>query len=291
MLTERLVATDTAASIDRKEAERLGLALIPLHIIWPDGKQDTDFTLTPGELYLGMQKEGIPTTSEATLGDFLSFYQGLYGEGAKEIVSVHLTGLKSGTVARAEEAALEMAETHPDLKISVLDTKAVSVAELFVVLEAKKLIDKGYPLDKVGCDLSRLLPNIRLYAAIDSLTNLAKGGRISGAAALAGSVLQVKPIIKITEDGDLVISEKVRTRRKSWERMVEKLVKDAKEFGRLPKRVGIIYTQNEEVGQELLKAMQAVWESWEIEWVGNYEAGTILGVHAGAGAGGIAAQW
>jgi DegV family protein with EDD domain len=128
-----------------------------------------------------------------------------------------------------------------------------------------------------------------LYVALSTLDNLKKGGRVTGAKALIASALQIFPIIEL-KDGDISVREKVRGEKAGRRRIVELVEKDAENLGK-PVKLGVIYTRDKEVGEELKGRLQEIWKEDEVKLVGPTEAGAILGVHAGPGAGAVAAFW
>jgi|GEM_PF-4990409 len=288
-MRERIVVSDTAVSISSEDALKEGINLIPLNIIWPDNSQDTDFTLSPEELYKKMEKKGIPTTSGATTGQFLEFYSGLYRKGVREICSVHLTSLKSITHGSAVSAA-ERLEVFPDLKIEVVDSFGVSLFQWFLVLEARRLINGNKPLLDIRREVTDMVSNCKLYAAFGTLDNLKKSGRVTGATAIFASVLDIMPVIQV-EKGDLTILGKTRGVKKARRMMIDQIRRDIDSKKNLPDKFGIVYTRDSEVGQELLEGTSDIWKSSGVKLFGPLEAGSVLGVHAGPGAGGIAGFW
>lgn len=290
MSAERVVATDTGASITRQEAEAKGIALIPLHIIWPDLSQDTDFTMPSDDLYKQMKIRGIPTTSGATYADFLEFYTQLHKQGAREIVSVHITDLKSITVASAKKAGEELQTALPDLSIKVVDSKGVSLVQLELVEKAIEMLNFGATLEETEKEILKFIPLARLYVFPSTLENLRKSGRVTGAKAFIASAFQVFPVIEL-KDGDVSVKEKVHGQKTGRRRIVELVEKDAETMKRSPVKLGIIYTRDKEIGDELKEALRKIWKEDEVALIGPCEAGPILGVHVGPGTGAVAAFW
>jgi len=289
MSTERIVATDTATSLTRPEAEAKGIALLPLHIIWPDLTQDTDFTMPPEKLYKEMRVKGIPTTSGATYEDFLKFYKGLHEKGAREIVSIHVTDIKSITVASAKTASKDLRKTLPDMSIKVIDSKGISLPQLDLVEKAVDFLNRGATLEETEKGILEYIPYQRLYVSVSTLDNLKKGGRVTGAQAFIASAFQIFPVIEL-KDGDVSVKEKVHGQKAGRRRIVEMVEKDAEKMGK-PVKLGVIYTENKEIGEELKGRLQEIWKEDEVTLVGPADAGPILGVHAGPGAGAVAAFW
>ena len=290
MSSERIVATDTATSLTRPEAEVKGIALLPLHIIWPDRTQDTDFTMPHEKLYEQMRIKGIPTTSGATYSDFMEFYDDLHKKGAREIVSVHITDIKSITVGQAKAASEELRETLPDLSIKVIDSKGISLPQLDLVEKAMDFLNQGATLEETEKGVLEYIPYQRLYVSVSTLDNLKQGGRVTGAQAFIASAFQIFPVIEL-KDGDVSVKEKVHGQKAGRRRIVELVEEDAEKMKKSPVKLGVIYTQDIEIGEELKARLQEIWREDEVTLIGPTEAGPVLGVHTGPGAAAVAAFW
>lgn len=292
MARERIiVATDTGSSMTRQEAEAKGVALVPLHLVWPPGRrQDTDFTITSDELYESMERRGIPTTSGATPPDFKEFYEELYRQGARQVASIHVTSQKSITCDSARWAAEEIMGEHEDLTIEVVDSMTVSSPQLFLAQEAVEMVDRGMSLGEVGEELERLIPQTRLYAAIPDIEHLKASGRVSGLRARVGSLLKFAPVVEVSE-GDIVLAETPRTASRARQRVLERVGEDIEEMGP-PTRLGVVYTKDKELGESFAEELIALEGLTGFRGeVDLREAGSILGVHAGPGAVAVSALY
>jgi DegV family protein with EDD domain len=209
--------------------------------------------------------------------------------GAEKILSVHLTGKKSVVLNSATIAAAELMDEFPGLEIRTVDSETLSVAQLFVVEHAKKLILAGADLSEAEEATRETAKLTSEEAVLSSLQNVLKSGRLKGAAALAASALGILPIISVT-NGDLVTAEKVmgnpaRARRKMVERISDQVEKRG-----LPERIGVLYTYDREVGEEVkTRLLEKLGSDTFVEE--PREAGPILGVHTGPGATGIGVKW
>lgn len=290
MLPERVVATDTGASITQETANKMGVALIPLRIVWTDRSQDTDFTVTHQSFYERMEREGIPTTSGATPQDFITFYEQLHKQGAKEIVSVHITGMKSITCASAMTAAVELMDKYGNLKIEVIDSKTLSTPQRWLVEAAQEMLSKGFPLEQISKEVSEFISLIKFNAAVKTLENLRKSRRVKGIQALAASLLQLLPVIEVSEEGDLEVIAKVRGPRAGRRKIVELIKDDIAKRGP-PEKFGIAYAGDPSAAEELERATEDIWQKEEVSYYPPVEVGYAVGAHAGPGTSAVFALW
>ncbi len=297
MPVERVIVTDTAASISPKEAALIGVAMIPLHIHWPDKSQslDTDFSGNPTGFYKRMefyQKKGmgLPKTSAPSPGEFFKLYEQLRAQGAREIGSVHVTSKKSAVYNSALQGTELAKEKYLDLKIQVIDSYSVSLAQWFLVEKARKMMEEGQTLEEINNQIAHHTKNgdVVLYVAISSLRNLKESGRVGGAAALAASLLDISALVELKE-GDVKLYGKERGVQKGRKAIIKKLKNDIIQKG-LPTQVGVIYTRDEEILEDLKEVFDYMDEE-ESRSAFKVEAGSILGIHAGPGAGAVAAFW
>jgi DegV family protein with EDD domain len=283
------VATDSAASFRPGEALDLGIEVMPLHLMWPDGTQSSDAEMSPQEFYARMEKEGIPQTSGANVGEFMSFYRGLAERGAEKILSIHITGKKSVVLNSAIIASHEIMDEFPGLEIRTVDSKTLCVAQLFVVEHARNMVIAGASFSEAETAAIEVADKTSEEAVLSTLTNVLKSGRLKGASALAAAALGILPIISIT-DGDIITSEKVmgnpsRARR----RMVDRIAAQVDSRG-VPERIGVLFTYDREVGDEVTaRLLEKIGTEVIIET--PREAGPILGVHTGPGAAGVGIKW
>jgi DegV family protein with EDD domain len=225
--------------------------------------------------YAGLRDAAtLPTTSQPSVGDFLAVYEPLAASG-REIVSIHLSGGISGTVDGARQAAAEVARSHPDARIEVVDSTVGAGALGLVVLAAVAPARAGVDLDQVVAATTEAIAAMRFWFAVDTLEYLRRGGRIGAAQAWLGGALKIKPIL--TLDGEITPVERVRTSRRAFERMVE--------FMRSRQADGadgwvVQHIQAAEVADRLVDRGR---ELFGCEPVFVSEVGPVIGAHVGPG--------
>jgi DegV family protein with EDD domain len=225
--------------------------------------------------YAGLRDAStLPTTSQPSVGDFLAVYEPLAASG-REIVSVHLSGGISGTVEGARQAADEVARSHPDARIAVVDSTVGAGALGLVVLAAVARAGAGAGCDEVAAAAERAIGALRFWFAVDTLEYLRRGGRIGAAQAWLGGALKIKPIL--TLEREITPIERVRTRSRAFERMVEYLREDRE---RGADRFFIQHIQAPHVAAELAERGREIYGR-DVEFVS--EIGPVIGAHVGPG--------
>lgn len=208
--------TDSTASLPPELARRYNIHVIPTYVII-GGKTFLDgVDLAPGEFYRLLQEaETLPTTSQPSVGDFVELYTKLSQE-AEDILSIHLSDQLSATMSSALAARKEMGA----VPIHVIDSRSASMGLGFIVLAAARAVEEGKGLPQVIEAIESLIPRMNVIFMVDTLEYLRRGGRIGGASALLGSILSIKPILYL-KDGRVEVLEKVRTKSRARERLLE----------------------------------------------------------------------
>lgn len=222
---------------------------------------------------------GLPTTSQPSLGDFLKTYQKI-GERVQSIVSIHITEGISGTVETARAAARML----PQLDITVIDSNGTAICEYQILDAAIRAMEKGFNKDEVLEVIRHIVAHQIILFLPDTLEYLHRGGRIGGAATLAGTLLQIKPILYFNHKKNSIIDvyEKVRTREKGVKRILEGLANAYLQNPEL--RVGVVEVGANKLGKDLIKRVHSIYPEFEIEL---HPVGPVIGAHIGPGTVGL----
>ena len=137
-----------------------------------------------------------------------------------DVLFLGISGGVSGTCWGVGLVAQELAAEYPGRRVQVLDTRGASLGEGLVVLEAAQLAQQGADMDAIVARAETLCGKMRQHFMVDDLKFLRKGGRLSGAAALAGTLLQIKPILQGDENGKIVVRTKERGRKKAMDTLI-----------------------------------------------------------------------
>jgi DegV family protein with EDD domain len=270
------VVTDSTADLPAGQFERLQIHQVPLTVNW-DGQSYRDkIDLTTAELYARLgQSRSLPSTAAPALGDFEQLYRALL-QRHEAVLAVHVGATFSSTWSASSTAA----QAVDSARIRVLDSGTTTMCLGWATAEAARLADAGEPMPVAAAAIEALIPRLRLYAAVDTLEFLERGGRIGRVQALAGTLLRVKPLIQV-QQGQVLPLERVRTRGAAVRRLAELAAG-------LPavERLGVLHGAAPDTARELIAALEQRYPELEIE-VG--EIGVVIGTHAGPGVFGFTA--
>ena len=214
------VVTDSASDMDPARAASLGIAIVPLIVSFGKDTYSAGVDLSTDAFWRRMTAPDspFPTTAACSPGDFQVAYQRAFDGGAEAIVSIHVAGTLSGTIKAAEVAA----GMFKDREIHIVDSMSASMGEGVLSELAVQMASAGSTPAEIAQVVTNRREDIGVYLALETLEYLKRGGRISGAQAAIGTLLSVKPIIEI-KDGRVETAERVRTRGKAREKLVELL--------------------------------------------------------------------
>jgi DegV family protein with EDD domain len=271
-----MIAVDSTSDIPQERARSLDITIIPLLVLFGDDSYRDGIDLTTDEFYKKLTTSPVtPTTSAPSIGAFQEAYEDMIRRGATGILQLCLSSKLSATYSAAVQAA-EMISKEKNVPIEVVDSGQVSAAfGLPAQMLAKEARD-GASLDQLKARATSILARVHLYAALDTLEFLRRGGRISGTAAFAGSLLQVKPLLTV-RDGEVVQLERIRTRGKAFERVGQLVAK------LMPLEAMAVIGSDEDTRQQLAAVARPFWSGETNEGA----LGPVVGTHAGPGAGGI----
>lgn len=208
------VVTDSTACLPDDDAAD-GLVVVPLRVLTGDHSWREGVDIAPHEVAMRIGAGERLTTSQPPGEDFAAVFRELAAEGARAVVSVHLSGGMSGTAeaaARAGQRAM--------LPVRAVDSRTVAMALGFASLEAARCAADGHDAAHVAARAEQVAAGSETVFLVDSLEHLRRGGRLSGPAAALGTALGVRPILTV-RDGRIELLQRVRTRRAATDRLVE----------------------------------------------------------------------
>ena len=211
------IVSDSTAALPDEFAQRHGVAVVPLYVQMDSESLRDGVDLTPEDFYDRLPKcATLPTTSQPSTGDFAGVYRKLVDEGAKSIVSIHISSGISGTVNSARLASNEI----PGVPIEVVDVQCAAASHQITVEAALYAREKGGTFEDVVAAAHKAVEAQRTVFMVDTLEYLHKGGRIGGASAFLGSMLQFKPLLHFV-DGQITALSRVRGNKRALAKMVE----------------------------------------------------------------------
>ncbi len=248
--------------------------VVPLYVRFGETSYKDYVELGPDAFYARLRTAPEPpTTSQPTPGDFLAVYQEL-GPRFERILSLQLSSTLSGTFASAETAAGMLGGTQ----VRVIDTGTVAAAIALLALAVQRRLERGTTDEEVDELIARFKANHGLLFTVETLEYLAKGGRIGRASALAGSLLNVKPILMI-EDGEVVPLKRVRGTQKAFEEFRSLFEADSTDSPSL--RVGMVHAAAPERLGALEQLVADARPQAQVD--AATELGAVVGTHAGPG--------
>lgn len=271
---------DTTGFVTEEFKAHPDVYIVPLNIHFGTEEFiDDGVDLTNDELYRRIKEASeFPKTSQPSAGKFAELYDKLKEE-YECAIAVHASAKLSGTIA-SSTAGAEMSE----FKVYAIDSLALSYGLSGLIERGLKLQEQGLEAEEIAQRLEKETADFRNYILIGNLTQLYKGGRMSGAQYYLGSLLQIKPIVQLTSEGELQPIDKVRSHKKAIQYLINHAKKDYEEFGirRFQIMHGHVMKEAESLKQEVLKEMPDA----EI-LIGDLSSS--LAVHAGEGT--LAFQW
>jgi DegV family protein with EDD domain len=273
------IVTDSTAALPDDWLEAHNVAVVPLLVNIESEVYKEGVEISNRDFYARLRKvQELPTTSQPSSGDFLATYKRLLEEGANTIISIHISSGISGTVNSASTAAGMIEDIDAD--IVVIDSKQTGPALGFILKEAVALVEAGENKEEIINRVHQVMDSMRTLFVVNDLMFLHKGGRLSGAKAVIGSLLQVKPILHFVRDeGRIEVLEQVRTEKRALKRITDLMIAEGG-GDRLPTNIAIPYADNREKAEEVAKLLEE-----EFPGIGAQpiEIGPIIGTHVGPG--------
>jgi len=269
------IVLDSTADFPEARDRYPNMRVVPLYVRFGEESFRDYVDIDPHTFYTRLRTvSSLPTTSQPTPQDFLAAYEEL--AGYERIYSLHLSSRLSGTFRSAELAAEEAGGD----RIRVVDSKTASAAVtmLALAIQRRLRLAAGCSDEEIEALIERYKREAEILFTVDTLEFLAKGGRIGRAKALAGNLLNVKPILTI-EEGEIVPVTRVRGRRKALEEFGRRFSEATSDRPGL--RVGIAHAEAEGTVEELRAVVAAARPQAEIEIVTTL--GAVVGTHAGPG--------
>lgn len=276
-MTIRII-TDSTSDITQKEAKERNLTIIPLSVRFGDEEFKDGITLSSEEFYKKLETSKVlPVTSQPSPDEFLKHFE--EAKAAKDdVIVITLSSTLSGTY---QSAMLAKSMCEYD-KIHIIDSTTVTLALKVLVDYAIELREKGLAFEKLVSELENAKKRIKLFAVVGTLEYLKKGGRLSSTAAIAGTLLGIKPIVKV-EDGSVLMAAKTRGTNSAFNKILS-LIEDNGGID-----MSMPYTLGYSGSPESLDAFKPfIEEAFNLSKSQISIIGPTVGVHAGPGACGIA---
>lgn len=280
------IVTDSDSNLTQSTLDEYGIEYASIHIIFGDEVYREYREISVEDSFARMaEAKVLPTTSQPPVGEFKEIYEDILAQDPDAtILSIHISGPMSGTIESARQAA----ELLPDADIHTFDTRSASLGQGLMAVEAARMANEGAALDAILTQLELMRERTQIYFVLNTLENLARSGRIGRASHLMANMLDIKPVLTVT---DGIID--AHTRHRTWKRALANLrdsvlqeMADNKPADATRLHLGVMHAMAEGDALDLLAELKQHIEP-DVFIMG--EIGPGLGVHTGPGA--VAVCW
>lgn len=276
-MSEYLIVTDSTTDLPKSYYEENGVPVISLSYIL-DGVTYEDMNGLSGKEFFDKIRAGsMPTTSQINPEQAKTALEPIVKEG-KDILYIGFTSGLSGSYNSVRMAAEELQEDYPDRKIIAIDSLCASMGEGLLLYKAVQLKEQGKSLEEVAEWVESHKMNVCHDVTIDDLFHLHRGGRVSKASAVVGSIIKIKPIIHVNEEGKLIVIGKERGRKRAMLSLVDRMEKKSEGFEN--DVLMIVHGDVEEDAEFLKKELE---ERFGIKNIIVNGIGSVIGSHTGPG--------
>jgi DegV family protein with EDD domain len=269
------IVSDSAVDLPEEMFAQFGIERMPLLITFGNESLRSGVDIQAEEFYrrLVASKDNLPTTSQPSVGEFIELYRRV-GQTDKDIISVHVSSGLSGTLNSATQAAKQC----PELNITLIDTKTLSAAEGFQVVAVAQAIRRGYSVDQIVKRAQEVGDQTEIFFTLDTLYYLQKGGRIGRVQAMAGALLNLKPVITVDKGpGTYITVAKGRSISKSIALIADQVHEKMQDR---PAWVHVLHTNSPNQAQTLHELIQSRMPNARFT---RGQIVPVLGVHTGPG--------
>jgi DegV family protein with EDD domain len=270
--TNTAIVIDSTADFPEAHERFANWRMVPLYVRFGDESRRDYVEMGPQEFYARLRTATeLPTTSQPTPGDFLAVYEEL--DAYERIYSLQISAKLSGTFESARTAAAELAS-----KVRVIDTETASAAIAMLGFAIQRRLERGTSDEEIDDLIARFKRDAGLIFTVETLEFLQKGGRIGKAAAFAGNLLNIKPILSI-DDGEVLPLKRVRGNHKAVQEFARAFTENSHDAPTL--RVGIAHADTPEREQAVRALVADLRPHAQIEIATTL--GAVVGTHAGPG--------
>ena len=280
-MAEYCISCCSTADLTKEYFDKRGIRYVCFHyeLGGTDYLDDLGQTMPPSELYRRMLAGEEVKTSQVSIGEYADFFRKMFEEG-KDILHIAFSSALSGTYNSSRIAAEELMEDYPDRKIIVVDSLGASLGQGLLVYLAQEKKEQGEDMETVAkwADENRL-HMVHLFT-VNDLNHLYRGGRISRTTAVVGSMLNIKPVLHVDNDGKLTAIGKVRGRKKSLQELVKLM--DEK-IGSYHDTCHTIFISHGDCEEDANYVAEKVKEKYQINTIIMNQVGATIGAHSGPG--------
>ena len=279
-MNDYVLLTDSSADLTDALVKELGVEVLPLSFTmrnktyrnWPDNRE-----IDPKDFYRQLREGEMATTSAVNVSDFTETIEPHLKEGRDVLVVAFSSGL-SATCHSAQIAAQELSEQYPERKVYVVDSLCASLGQGLLVWYAAQERKKGRTIEEVRDWAEANKLSLCHQFTVDDLHFLKRGGRISATTAVVGSMLQIKPVLHVDDEGHLINIGKARGRQSSLKALVDKMEKTVTEAGKQT-----VFISHGDCLEDAEAVAQMVRERFGTQDIRINYVGPVIGAHSGPG--------
>ena len=270
------IITDSGSDLSAEMIAELDLGIAPLSVEL-DGRAYAEGEMTPLELYDHLRNGKLPKTAAVNPDGWAAAMRPALENGQDALVIVFSSGL-SATYQSAVIAAGELREEFPDRKLVVIDTLCASIGQGLLVYTAAKLREQGKSIDEVAAWVEDHKKNVCHWVTVEDLMHLKRGGRVSAATAVVGTMLSIKPIIRVDDEGKLENLAKARGRKASLNYLLDRM---AESFD--PELSDTVFIGHGDCLADAQTLESAIRSRFGVKNVYINYVGAVIGAHTGPG--------
>lgn len=270
------ISTDTGSDLPAYYCQAHDIAIINLPVTM-NGVTYEKGTLDNRDFYAQLRSGAMPTTSAANLEDLSGLFRSVLSQG-QDLLHIAFSSGLSSTAGTAFLAAEQVRTEFPERKLIVIDSLCASLGQGLLVHQAVKLRAQGLDIDTVGQKIEAMKLNIVHDFTVDDLNHLHRGGRVSKATAVVGSLINIKPILHVDDAGHLVSVGKARGRKASIQTLVHRMEEQAKGFDNQE-----VFISHGDCPEDAEYMAGLVREKFGIDDITIDYIGPTIGTHSGPG--------
>lgn len=276
-MKDYVIVTDSSCDLPREMVDAWGVRTLSLEVTIDGVGSFLNHEIDPKEFYAYMRQKHTAKTSAANMDRFAELFEEIAKEG-KDILYIGFSSGLSATYMAGKNAAEETIEKYPGIKIAVVDSLCASLGQGLLVKYAVDKKNAGADIEENAAYIEELVPKMAHWFTVDDLAYLKRGGRVSAATAVMGTVLQIKPVMHMDDAGKLINMAKARGRDASIKAIFAKMQETAIE----PKKQ-TVYICHGDCIDDANKLADMVRAEYGIEDIMIYYTGPVIGAHSGPG--------
>ena len=273
-----VIYTDSSADLTKKMSDDLGIRTIQLEVIMEGEEAKTNDQIDIKETYAKLRAKKGATTSAVSIDRFLSIFGSALEQEDVDLIYLGFSSGLSGTFSAGAVAIQELSEKYPDRKLYAIDTLCASMGQGLLVYLAAKMKENGADIDTVKFFVENNKLNLCHWFTVDDLFFLKRGGRVSAATAVVGSLLNIKPVLHVDNEGKLINVAKARGRKAAIEAMVQKMKETI-----IPDKNKVIFISHGDCIEDAEYLADRVRQEVGIKQVEINYVGPVIGAHSGPG--------